>query len=600
MDKLKQILAQKFWIILFPLVLIMPLVGYFMAKGKLAAAIDERWKKLDGAFTGIPQGTGVPNDSWTQRLNVINEQQVQHNTRANHELWLKQKERMTWPKEIAPIMAKAGYFQNLTEEQKGDQLLYKYPQSYRSQIRALWEIVDPLDDGTNLRDSDKRRKVAFAMADLHQSAKMGTEDYEPSFVEIWNAQEDIWLQTELLHAIRRMNANGISQGDAFIKQVVKIQLFGGTKVTGDEAATTSGGMASGAGGDMAGGMMAGGMMAGGGGFGGAVGTQRTDSSASSADINLGEEFVVSPEGGAGTRSSDMGAFSSNPAGSADANASGGDEGGTPDGKRYIDFVENQPYKRRGFYIKMVMDHRKVPDLLAELMNSQFPVEIIRVHQVMYSDSGNTSGGTGGLMAGGAAGGFGGGFKPSSSADAAGASTLASKGFGESDGSGSGLATARSGAGLGAGLGAGSGAGLGAGLGAGSGAGGSGSAAAMADPNLAHVAILGLWTLYLPPTAVPDAAGQVAPATPAPGLAGTSENLTPSSKTTAETATTDPKPTATESTEGAGDEAKKPDDPDAPKSEPAKSEKADSDSDKPQAEKTPPKTETPDNSESESK
>ena len=164
---------------------------------------------------------------------------------------MKQKERMSWPKDIAPIMAKAGYFQNLTEEQKGDQVLYKYPQSYQSQIRALWEIVDPLDDGTNLRDSDKRRKIAFAMADLHQSSKMGSENFEPSFLDIWNAQEDIWLQTELLHAIRRMNANGISQGDAFIKQLVKIQLFGGTKSTGEAAAATSGGMQSGDRGDKA-------------------------------------------------------------------------------------------------------------------------------------------------------------------------------------------------------------------------------------------------------------------------------------------------------------------------------------------------------------
>ncbi len=577
MDKLKPILAQKFWI-LFSVVLIMPLVGYFMTKGKLAAAIDERWKKLDGSFTSIPQGVGVPNDSWTQRLNVINEQQRQHNIRANQELWVKQKERMSWPKDIAPIMAKAEYFQNLTEEQKGDQILYKYPQSYRSQIRALWEIVDPLDDGTNLRDSDKRRKIAFAMADLHQSSKMGSENFEPSFTDIWNAQEDIWLQTELLHAIRRMNANGISQGDAFIKQLVKIQLFGGTKSAGDAAATTQGATSSGAGSDAAGVM---------GNFGGGGGASRTESSTLSADINLAEEFVVSSESGTGTNTSGMNAFSSNLASSTDGNASGGDGGTKPDVKqRYIDYVENQPYKRRGFYIKLVMDHRKVPDLLAELMNSPFPVEIIRVHQVWYSDSGNTSGGGGGLMAGGGGTGFGG-FKPSSSADAAGASATASTGFAEDEGSGSGFGRSASGGATGR---------------SGSGTSGSGSAAAMADPNLAHVAILGVWTLYLPPPAAPDA-GQAAPpnsTTPAPGLAATSENLKPPADTTAEAATADSKPTTTEPSEAAGDEAKKPDDPDAPKSEPAKPGKADSESDKPPAEKTPPKTETPDKSEPDTK
>ncbi len=590
MDKLKPILAQKFWI-LFLVVLIMPLAGYFMTKGNLAAAIDERWKKLDGSFTSIPPGTGVPNDSWTQRLSVINEQQRQHNIRANQELWVKQKERMSWPKDIAPIMAKAGYFQNLTEEQKGDQVLYKYPQSYQSQIRALWEIVDPLDDGTNLRDSDKRRKIAFAMADLHQSSKMGSENFEPSFLDIWNAQEDIWLQTELLHAIRRMNANGISQGDAFIKQLVKIQLFGGTKSTGEAAAATSGGMQSGGGGGDMGGM--GGMGASG--FGGGGDVPRTESGTQSADINLAEEFAVSSEGGTGSNSSGMsgmGAASSNPGGPADGNASDGSGGTKPDVKHYIDFVENQPYKRRGFYIKLVMDHRKVPDLLAELMDSPYPVEIIRVHQVWYSDSGNTSGGAGGPMAGGGAAGFGGGAaglgggsKPSSGA--AGVSAPATTGLAENDGSSSGFGKSVSGGATGR---------------SGSGTSGSGSAAAMADPNLAHVAILGVWTLYKPPTAIPDA-GQAAPpnsATPVPGLAATPENLKPPSEATAETDTTESKPTTTEPTEGTGEESKKPDDPDAPKSEPVKPEKADSESDKPPVEKTPPKTDTPDKSEPETK
>lgn len=58
MDKLKPILAQKFWI-LFSMVLIMPMAGYFMTKGKLAAEIDDRLKKLNDSFGGIPAGTGV-------------------------------------------------------------------------------------------------------------------------------------------------------------------------------------------------------------------------------------------------------------------------------------------------------------------------------------------------------------------------------------------------------------------------------------------------------------------------------------------------------------------------------------------------------------
>lgn len=578
MDKLKPILAQKFWI-LFSTVLIMPMAGYFMTKGKLAAEIEDRFKKLNDSFGGIPAGTGVPNDSWTARLTDINKQQELHNRRANQELWAKQKEVMSWPKNVAPIMAKAEYFKELTLEQKGDQVQFNYPQSYRQQIRALWEVVDPLDDGINLRDSDKRRKVAFAMADLQQSSVMLTENPTPTFAQIWAAQEDIWLQTELLQAIRRLNANSISQGDAFVKQLGKIQLFGGTKATGDAGASTSSGMPGGVGGDMPGGMFAGA------GFGG---TTRSESTTLSADINLSEEFNAEMEvsgGGGGGGNSGLGGFGGAGGAMAEMNMGGAGGGAKTEIKRYIDFVEEQPYKRRGFSIKLIMDHRKVPDLIAELMNSPFPVEIVRVQQVWLSDSGNTSGGN--TMGGPGAGGFAG-FKPNAGGDSGNISAPAA-GFTEDDGAG-------------AGAGAGFNNPTTSGAGGRSGASSAGSAAAMADPNLAQVSIVGVWTLYRPPLPAADG-GQTAPpnsTTPAAGLAATPENVTSPAATDAETATADSKPTTTEPTESTGDEPKKADAPETPKSDPAKPEKSESESDKSEVEKSPSKEDAAEKSDSETK
>ena len=566
MDKLKPILAQKFWI-LFSVALIMPPVGYFMTKGKLAAEISDRKTKLESAFTGIPAGTGVPNDSWSKALNDINEKQRLHNRRANQELWAKQHERMFWPKDITPIMAKVEYFKDLTEEQKGGQVLYKYPLSYQSQLRALWEIVDPLDDGVNFRDSDKRRKVAFPMSDLHFSNNMLVTNFEPKFSEIWAAQEDIWLQTELLNAIKRLNANSISQGDAFVKVLSKIQLFGGTKASGDAGAATSGAAMSSFAGETAGAM----------GMGMGFSGQKTESGAASAEISLGEEFAVSLDGGGGNAKA-MSGFGGPSSGESSSGAppvaSGGVAGASSDVKRYIDFDEKQPYKRRGFYIKVTMDHRKVPDLIAELMNSPFPIEIVRVHQAWHLDPGNTGGGGSGAMSG--PGSFAG-FRPPSSGDASSLSPASSSpvGFTETSDDGSG----------------GSGAGTGA---ARSGASNSGSAAALADPNLAQVAILGVWTLYLPPPPAVDA-GQSAPnspAAPAAALAVTPENTSAPVEPATESIASGAKPTA-EATESTAGEAKKPDDPDAPKSEPDKSEKKEPESGDSPAEKAPPKKDAAD-------
>lgn len=570
MDKLKPILAQKFWI-LFSVALIMPPVGYFMTKGKLAAEINDRKTKLESAFTGIPVGTGVPNDSWSKALNDINEKQRLHNRRANQELWVKQHERMFWPKDIAPIMAKVEYFKDLTEEQKGGQVLYKYPLSYQSQLRALWEIVDPLDDGINGRDSDKRRKVAFAMSDLHFSNNMLVTNFEPKFSEIWAAQEDIWLQTELLNAIKRLNANSISQGDAFVKVLSKIQLFGGTKASGDTGAATSGAAMSGAAMSSYAGETAGAM-----GMGMGFSGQKTESGAASAEISLGEEFVVSLDGGGGNAKamSGFGGPSSGESSGAPIAAPGGVAGANPDVKRYIDYDEKQPYKRRGFYIKVTMDHRKVPDLIAELMNSPFPIEIVRVHQAWHLDPGNTGGGGSGSTSG--PGSFAG-FRTPSSGDASSLSPPPSYpvGFTESSDDGSGA----SGTGAGATR---------------SGASNPGSSAALADPNLAQVAILGVWTLYLPPPPVADA-GQTAPTSPtAPAAALAVNPETPSApvEPAADSAAAGAKP-ATEPTESTIGEAKKSDDPDAPKSEPDKSEKTESESGDSPAEKAPPKKDAAD-------
>lgn len=557
MDKLKPILAQKFWIF-FGIVLILPVVGYFMTTGELAAQIKSRKESLENTFKGIPSGADSPNDAWAKGLQLLNEQQAMRNRMANEELWRDQKEKLRWPDDIAAVMNKAEYFKSVLPEQGGSDLGFKYQFDYEKELRRLWEIVDPLDDGKNLRDSDKRRKVAFAMSDLHQTNTMRWADLPPTHLDIWECQEDIWLQTELLQAIARVNANSISQGDAFVKQLGKILLFGATKAAGDAGtAAPAGGPPAGADGGGFGGMM---------GMGGGV--QSNKSAALSADINIAEEFTVisdptvltgSGTGGGGNAAGGMMAKSMMAeGGGGPAQPAAGTAGPS---KRYIDEDEKQPYKRRGFYIKVVMDHTKVPDLIAELMNSPFPVEIVRVQQVWLTDSGTSSGGGASPFGGAGAGGFAA-FKPTAGGEAAVAAVPTDEG-----GTGGGGAFARPAAS------------------------GTASQSAMSDPNLAHVAILGVWTLYRPPAPAADA-GQSAPATaaPMPDVAA----APPAATQPAEATTAEAKPAAAEATEANSDEPQKPDDGETPKSVPAKSEKKESetetDKDKP-AEKSPPPQES---------
>ncbi|MEM1062249.1 MAG: hypothetical protein AAGJ97_07970, partial [Planctomycetota bacterium] len=64
-------------------------------------------------------------------------------------------------------------------------------------------------------------------------------------------------------------------------------------------------------------------------------------------------------------------------------------------RRYVDDNESEPFKTRAFYIKVVMDHRYLPDFIVELSRSSFPIRIIRVHQAERNGTIYDSGTTGG-------------------------------------------------------------------------------------------------------------------------------------------------------------------------------------------------------------
>src|SRR4051812_21581467 len=99
MDKLKPILAQKFWI-LSGLCMILPLTGWWLATAGIAKEIDERTKTIDAAFKGIP--SPGPNDKWTQRVKALNVQEEQNVLQTGDYLWNNQQPLMQWPEAVRP------------------------------------------------------------------------------------------------------------------------------------------------------------------------------------------------------------------------------------------------------------------------------------------------------------------------------------------------------------------------------------------------------------------------------------------------------------------------------------------------------------------
>ncbi len=397
MEALEPVLKQKFWILL-GMGILMTFIGWWMATGQIAQAITERKTKIEAAESSIPKGD-IPNDNWTKRLSEVNDRQDNSIKQTQLGLWKRQLERMELPQGLAKVEYQ-GTFQNADRELFRD--------AYVDEVRKVWKMLNPMDvDGTGV--------VKFSLNQMFKVMNQRPWIVAPPKSEIiWEVMEDLWLLEGLFQSIAEVNGGPqASRTEAVIHQIDKLELRGG----GDKVASGGGGGAGGGGmgndmmmggaGAMGMGMggpprgYSGGDMIGAGAGGGAVASLPVIS----AEFDPKEEFGDDGSGSGATYGG--GGFGG---GGNNMGAMGMGGSGVPDAtteravKRYVSNEERLPYKTRGFYISVKMDHRRIPQFLAELTandKSVWPVEILRVQmsRLHESDSpGSTMGG--GLMGGG--------------------------------------------------------------------------------------------------------------------------------------------------------------------------------------------------------
>ena len=498
MEKLQPILKQRYWIC-FGLALLFVLVGWWNASGDLAAKTDLRRKSVDESFSSADKGKSDPNEAWVAGGKKENELDSAAYKTASLQLWKRQQAAREWPEQIRSEMQKIGYFADVNSKETRE----RWVSIYQKQIEDLLKIVQPfqLDTGEGLVLVDANRIT-------RQPYTKWQIDY-PSSNEIWSNQEDIWLLKALLTSIAKTNDSATRITESQVPEIKQLTLRGGDRKT--KPGAKGGGMGGGmGGGEMGTGEMGGGGMSGAGG-GGAAGHSHPGSTFegnSGGDVLIEEFGAVAGAGGFGGGDTMMGEMGSmgamgSPKGSGAGAAAGA---GAKKEVRYVDDAEkDQGYKTRAFLLDVLIRDERLPDLLAKLTNSDFPVEIVRV-EIKSRSAGGGSGGGGGMSGGyegamsgsgmgmsgggmgmpggeslGGMGGFpgkGGGMTPGMSGGLGAGSEEGISGFGgmpgESGGSGM--------------MGAGSGAALGAEV----------MNAAMAEPLLIEVRIGGLLTLYMTP------------------------------------------------------------------------------------------------------
>ena len=398
MERLEPILKQKFWILL-GVAIIMTLVGWWMSTAALATTIATRKSDIEKAFKKVPTGT-IPNEDWTKKLSEINAEQERAIARTQSDLWKRQLAKMmTWPDGVDLKNGYWGLFSNPSMETNR--------QTYRSEVERVWREVNPLDEtGAGIVSFPQEHMYAILRQQPWQRYGDVTSE------KMWEVKEDLWLLERLFQSIDSVNGGAdVSRNDAAIHVISDLQLRGGgAKAAGD--ADPMGGMG-GMGGGMGGGLAGDekefmrGQMGGRGAMGGRGGIPGTGANGMAealtpipADFDPSEEFGDDGGGGstfaAGPMAARMipggqggGVFGSGNRGGGmgkgdDEYGAGGLPGGmaaVPTLTRYISKEEGKPFKTRGFYLSVIMDHTKIPDLIAELTScegSDLPVEVIRV------------------------------------------------------------------------------------------------------------------------------------------------------------------------------------------------------------------------------
>ncbi len=396
MEKLQPVIKQAFWIC-FGFALILILVGWWTANGKLTEQIEARKGVVESAFQDAAKGS-TANPRWTEQAKAKNEQDQKAYDESALGLWKRQKAARTYPASIEGELRPYQYGTQIDNSP----LRRQYAKLYWDYFLEQLKVIKPFVNGQGLV------KVNLGNITIENYRRWLTNT--PTSDEIWKAQEDIWLLRSIFDAIERVNGDASTILDASMPQLLALKLRGGDRNTAPPSPGSGGGgggfgagAAGGDGGGIAMEMM--GIGRGGGGGGGATGGGPSHPGSAfvggTTDL-LTEEFGSASGGAAAGGGQDMNAIMQQMqgmgTGSANASASapreedryvdGGDEGGLP-------------YKTRAFFLHVKVLQDQIPTLLAELTDSAFPVEIVRVDvRFPRSGGGRSGGGMGGMMTGG--------------------------------------------------------------------------------------------------------------------------------------------------------------------------------------------------------
>ncbi|TWU08680.1 hypothetical protein CA54_39160 [Symmachiella macrocystis] len=361
MDKLREILVYRFWMLL-AIALIVPLVGWWIGSGDAASAISARKNEINAAYQAIPKGELI-NDTWINGVKKINTEQQDLIDAAWEKLAEGQISLKTWPPVIANSMAKLGPDEEIPLDLRD---IY-FSGAYHREWAEVWLIVNPIRFGKLDLETDKQPILGIVDFSVESLPVEKWGDIAPTTKQMREAQQDIWLYRSLLEAIADVNDGVENRSDAVITKIKYLELLGGLahKEELDK-------------------------------FEGSKTTEPPAKDAADDEVKRDKKGRAKNKGGV-TRSSGISGFIDDSPAMAEnffldavelARASGAEvdlfadeadddaEIKPTEVRRYVQELDQ--YNTRAFNMVVEMDHRRMPDLLASLSDSPWPIKILRV------------------------------------------------------------------------------------------------------------------------------------------------------------------------------------------------------------------------------
>jgi hypothetical protein len=201
LDK-EYLVKHHFWFLLAtytPMVLL----GLILLWTSVAGAIDGEAKAIGKAKDEVKKYAkgDVKNDKWISAFKAKADKLAKKKNDVWNEVWQGQSTMFAWPTPLAELN-NYEYGEDIREAQKRD-VYINDKDCYPKQVSDMVAIVQPVNDkGEGVVQYEGGWKKVLT----YQPRWLGRERLTlPSSEEIWLAQEDLWIQKELLQTIRDIN-----------------------------------------------------------------------------------------------------------------------------------------------------------------------------------------------------------------------------------------------------------------------------------------------------------------------------------------------------------------------------------------------------------